>query len=60
MLHFALRCIIFNDIWRCLMSMTTINIRTSLETKREAERLFEDFGLSMTSAINVFLKQVIR
>ena len=42
------------------MSMTTINIRTSLETKREAERLFEDFGLSMTSAINVFLKQVIR
>lgn len=39
---------------------TTINIRTSEETKKEAEKLFDDFGLSMTSAINVFLRQVIR
>ncbi len=41
-------------------TMATINIRTDLETKKEAEQLFEEFGLSMTSAINVFLKQVIR
>lgn len=38
----------------------TINIRTSAETKKAAEELFEDFGLSMTSAVNIFLKQVIR
>ncbi|MCQ2595374.1 MAG: type II toxin-antitoxin system RelB/DinJ family antitoxin [Treponemataceae bacterium] len=41
-------------------TMATINIRTDLETKKEAEQLFEEFGLTMTSAINVFLKQVIR
>lgn len=40
--------------------MTTINIRTTEETKKQAEALFEDFGLSMTSAINVFLRQVIK
>lgn len=43
-----------------MSTMATINIRTDLETKKEAEQLFEEFGLSMTSAINVFLKQVIR
>lgn len=43
-----------------MSTMTTINIRISEETKKAAEALFEDFGLSMTSAINVFLKQVIR
>ena len=43
-----------------MTTMTTINVRTSAETKKAAEELFEDFGLSMTSAINVFLKQVIR
>ena len=43
-----------------MATMTTINVRTSAETKKAAEELFEDFGLSMTSAINVFLKQVIR
>ncbi len=41
-------------------STATINIRTDSATKKEAERLFADFGLSMTSAINVFLRQVIR
>ena len=40
--------------------MATINIRTDIDTKKKAEQLFADFGLSMTSAINVFLKQVIR
>ena len=43
-----------------MSAMATINIRTTAETKKAAEELFEDFGLSMTSAINVFLKQVIR
>lgn len=41
-------------------TMATINIRTDIDTKKKAEQLFADFGLSMTSAINVFLKQVIR
>ena len=37
-----------------------INVRTDIQTKEQAEALFKDFGLSMSSAINVFLKQVIK
>lgn len=42
------------------MSSAVINVRTDSETKKNAESLFRDFGLSMTSAINIFLRQVIR
>lgn len=37
-----------------------INIRTNLCIKEEAESLFEDLGLSMTSAITMFLVQSIK
>ncbi len=42
------------------MSSTNMNIRMDSEVKREAEKLFEQFGLNMTSAINLFLRQAIR
>lgn len=42
------------------MNATTINIRTDTVTKKRAEKLFSDFGISMSSAINMFLKQVVR
>ena len=42
--------------------MTTINtsIKIYEETKREAQKLFKDLGLSLSTAINIFLKQAIR
>ena len=40
------------------MSATTINIDE--ETKKEAQELFKDLGMNLTTAINIFLKQAIR
>ena len=42
------------------MSSTNINIRTDSELKSAAEKIFEAFGLNMSSAINMFLKQTVR
>ena len=40
--------------------MTTLNIRVDENLKKQANELFEKLGLNMTTAINIFLKQVIR
>lgn len=42
------------------MSSTNLNIRTDKEVKAAAEKLFEQLGLNMTTAINIFLRQAIR
>jgi len=42
------------------MSTTSMSIRTDVEIKRQAEELFSEFGLNMTTAINMFLRQVVR
>ena len=42
------------------METTNLNIRTDREVKLEAEKIFEELGLSMTTAINIFLRQTIR
>lgn len=42
------------------MSTTNLNIRTDKEVKEQAEEIFAELGLTMTSAINIFLKTVIR
>lgn len=42
------------------MASTNINIRTDSELKAAAEKIFEEFGLNMSSAINMFLKQAVR
>ena len=42
------------------MSDTNINIRVDNEIKKEAQDLFSSLGLDMTTAINIFLRQVIR
>ena len=39
---------------------TSMNLRIDKELKKQAEELFESFGLTMTSAINMFLKQAVR
>jgi DNA-damage-inducible protein J len=43
-----------------LMNKETITVRLDPETKARAEELFGDLGISMSSAINIFLKQAIR
>ena len=39
---------------------TNINIRIDAVTKSEAEALFKDLGMTVSTAINLFLKQSIR
>ena len=42
------------------MEYTNLNIRTSKETKEAAEAIFEELGISTSTAFNIFLKAVIR
>ena len=42
------------------MANTSMNIRMDAEVKRQAEILFSEIGINMTTAINIFLKQAIR
>lgn len=39
---------------------TNLNIRIDKSVKENSEKVFEDLGLNMTTAINMFLRQVIR
>jgi len=39
--------------------MTTINVRTDEKRKKAATAIFEEMGLDMSSAIQLFLQQVI-
>ena len=41
------------------METTNINIRTDSELKAKAQLVLADLGLDMSTAINVFLSQVI-
>lgn len=41
------------------MATTNINVRVDSALKQEAEALFSDLGLSMSSAINMFLRSAI-
>lgn len=42
------------------MSQTTISIRVDQSLKNNFDSLCEDFGLSTTAAINIFMKAVVR
>ena len=42
------------------MSTTTVNARVETADKKEATDVLEGLGLNMTTAINMFLKQVIK
>ena len=42
------------------MPVTNINIRVDEDIKKEAQNVFSSLGLDMTTAINVFLRQVIQ
>jgi len=40
--------------------MAQINLRVDDEVKKGAEKTFNEIGLSMSTAINIFLKAVVR
>lgn len=40
--------------------MVQINLRVEDEVKKGAEKVFDEIGLTMSAAINVFLKKVAR
>ena len=42
------------------MAQTNLTIRIDEDIKREAESLFNQLGLNLSSAINVFIRQAIR
>ena len=42
------------------MESANINIRTDKEVKIAAEKIFEDLGLNMSTAVIIFLRQTIR
>ena len=42
------------------MAKTTANISIDPEIKQKAQELFADFGLDLSTAINIFLRQAIR
>lgn len=42
------------------MATTNLNIRIDKDIKDQAERIFSELGLNMTTAINMFLRTTIR
>ena len=42
------------------MAQTSLNIRIDEELKKQAEALFSEFGMNMTTAITIFAKAVVR
>lgn len=42
------------------MANTNVTIRIDEDLKREADALFDELGMSFTTAINVFVRQSLR
>lgn len=42
------------------MAATNLNIRTDKAIKEQADQIFNELGLNMTTAINLFLRTAIR
>ena len=42
------------------MATTNLNIRTEKAIKDQAEEIFNELGLNMTTAVNIFLRTAIR
>ena len=42
------------------MATVSTNIKIDRELKQESQALFESFGLSLSAAINIFLRQSVR
>ena len=51
---------LYNRVKKGVVFMAQINLRIDDEVKRNAEKTLDDIGLSMSAAINIFLKTVVR
>ncbi len=40
--------------------MTNLSIRMDKELKEQAEQLFSELGMNMTTALNIFVRQAVR
>ena len=43
-----------------MTNQANLNIRTDADVKTAAEQIFEQLGFNMSTAVNIFLRQVIR
>ena len=43
-----------------MANMTNVNIRMNTEMKKQAEELFEEIGINMTTAMTIFVKATLR
>ncbi len=43
-----------------MAEFNNLNIRVDRSLKNDAEAVFDEFGLTMTTAVTMFLKQVVR
>ena len=42
------------------MANTHIHVRIDDDTKKQAQQIFSEMGLDISTAVNIFIKQVIR
>jgi len=42
------------------MATTNLNVKIDCELKDEADAILKDMGLTMTAAINVFVRQLVK
>lgn len=42
------------------MATTNLNIRTDKEIKEQAEQIFAELGITMSTAVNIFLRTAVR
>lgn len=42
------------------MATTNLNIRTDKEIKDQAEQIFAEIGITMSTAVNIFLRTAVR
>jgi DNA-damage-inducible protein J len=43
-----------------MADVTNLNIRIDRDLKVQADRLFNDMGMNLTTAVNVFVRQAVR
>ena len=52
-------CTCIHNVYTVIMSTkTTINVRTELAIKREAQRVFKRMGLDLSTGVNMYLSRV--
>ncbi len=49
-----------DDVLNIMAKAVNVSIRIDEDVKRESEQLFGELGLTLSAAVNVFLRQAIR